>query len=121
MKLSRDQVKQYLYNAGFRGNDLNNALLIAECESSLDTHAHNLSNIEDSRGLMQINIFPNANPQYSGYDLFDPVVNTQVAYQIYKAWGNNFNAWSCWDIINKNDYTIPVIALMVGFFIYLSS
>ena len=94
MILSEQQVKQYLYNAGFRGSHLNAGVQIAFCESSFNPYAHNTSG-EDSRGLMQINVYPNANPQYANLNLFDPGINTKVAFEIYKNAGYTFKDWSC--------------------------
>jgi soluble lytic murein transglycosylase-like protein len=92
MILPSNIVRSYLYNAGFRSYNLDAAVQIAKCESGFNPDAHNTSG-EDSRGLMQINI--NANPQYSSYNLFDPQTNSNVAFKIYQAWGNNFGAWTC--------------------------
>jgi len=120
MILSETQVKSLLYNAGFRGAALNAAVKIAQCESGFNTLAWNRDG-EDSRGLMQINVSPSANPQYATLDLFDPVINTQVAYQIYLDWGKNFKAWTCARILNlenpSNFYGIG-IAFIIGSLLY---
>lgn len=94
MILNEQQVRQYLYNAGFRGSHLNAAVKIAYCESGFNTKAHNTAG-EDSRGLMQINVSSNANPQYRMYDLFNPEINTKVAYQIYLNRNKTFKDWTC--------------------------
>jgi hypothetical protein len=94
MQLTEQQVKNYLYKAGFRGSHLNAAVKIAFCESSFNTNAHNTTG-EDSRGLMQINVSANANPQYKNYNLFNPEVNTKVAYQIYSNRNKTFKDWTC--------------------------
>jgi len=123
MILSSNIIRQYAYNAGFTGNALDAAVDIAHCESGFDTSAHNTNN-EDSRGLWQINVSSKANPQYKNYDLFDPQVNANVAYQIYKAWGNNFGAWTCARILNlinvvTNPVTISIASIAVISFIAL--
>ena len=92
MILNESQVRQVLNLAGFRGSDLETAVLIAECESGFDTDAHNLTNREDSRGLMQINVM--ANPVYYTWDLYDPYQNALAAHEIYRAW-DGFGAWTC--------------------------
>ena len=51
-------------------------LAIMACESGGDPKARNGTG-EESRGLFQINI--KANPKYAGLDLYDPVVNAEVA------------------------------------------
>lgn len=127
MILNEQQVRQYLYNAGFRGSHLNAGVKIARCESSFNTNAHNTAG-EDSRGLMQINVASNANPQYKNYNLFDPVINTKVAYQIYLNRNKTFKDWTCARKLglvnpaNINNYILPVsIALIVGIIYYYSS
>ena len=92
MILNEFQVKEYLYNAGFRGIDLNAAVKIANCESNFNTQAHNITG-EDSRGLMQINV--NAHPELIFQDLFNPQINANAAYKIYLQSGKNFSAWTC--------------------------
>jgi hypothetical protein len=49
---------------------------IGKQESGFDPLAWNQSG-EDSRGIYQINL--DANPRYAGLDLFDPVVNANIA------------------------------------------
>ena len=123
MILSWDLVRSYAYNAGFRGTALDAAVDIAKCESSFNTEAHNTSG-EDSRGLWQINVASKANPQYASYDLFDPQVNANVAYAIYKAWGNNFGAWTCatiLDLVNPKTISIGIVALVGIILLYLSN
>jgi len=124
MILSSSQVREYLSQAGFKGTALQAALDIAYCESGFNTNAHN-TNGEDSRGLMQINVSPNANPQYYNFNLFDPRINTQVAYQIFKAWGNKFAAWTCStnpNYVHNELQQIPIITIaFVGLALYLIS
>lgn len=122
MILTAQQVKQHLYNAGFRGSHLNAALQIAYCESGYNSNAHNLAG-EDSRGLMQINVAANANPQYKNYNLFDPGINTRVAYQIYSNRNYTFRDWTCahkLGLVNpiKTDYLLPLAFASLGLLIY---
>lgn len=92
MYITETEVRSYLIGAGFEGVHLNQAVNIAMCESSFNTNAHNTTG-EDSRGLMQINV--QAHPEYLPIDLFDPALNTRVAYEIYQAAGNTFRDWTC--------------------------
>lgn len=92
MILNSTQVATYLYNAGFKGINLDAALKICYCESGFNTNAHN-TNGEDSRGLMQINV--DAHPEYKNLNLFDPQINANCAYEIFTQSGKNFKAWSC--------------------------
>ena len=119
MILTELEVRNYLYNSGFRGGDLNGAVAICFCESSFDTEAHNTSG-EDSRGLMQINI--DANPQYSHLNLFDPQINTDVAFEMYSQYG--FQPWTCKYVLNPSPGGISLAGALVlglGFFVYLNS
>lgn len=116
MILTESEVRSFLYNAGFRNQSLNLAVAIAQCESGFDTNAWNQSS-EDSRGLMQINVAPDANPQYQFYNLFDPQINTQVAFEIYTNAGNSFRAWTCGiEILEQNKTLIfgIVLATIIG-------
>ena len=118
MILTRGEVMSYLLNAGFKGTDLNKAVLICECESGFDPFAHN-QNFEDSRGLMQINL--DAHPEYAVYNLFDPVINTQIAFQLYRNAGNSFKDWTCNKLLGLNKPGIPiylVFAIGIGIVVY---
>jgi len=113
MILSRDQVRHVLYVSGFRGADLETAVLISECESGFDTNAHALTDREDSRGLMQINVY--AHPQWISRDLFDPYINGETAYQLYSSRGGSFQDWTCLNMINPPVFaTISPIILVGG-------
>lgn len=74
------------------------ALAIARAESGLNCKAIHLNrnNTEDF-GLMQINSIHAA--KYQGRDIFDPQVNLDVAFQIYKASG-----WHAWATFNDKSY-----------------
>lgn len=118
MKLSESEVRYHLSNAGFKGTDLNKAVAIAKCESGFDCHAHN-QNYEDSRGLMQINL--DAHPEYSNLNLFDPEINTQIAFVLYSKAGNSFKDWTCSEILGFNSPKIPfylVVAIGMGIVVY---
>jgi len=74
----------------------------------------------DSRGLMQINV--NAHPQYSGLDLFDPQINTSIAFQIYQQAGRSFQPWTCATILGLTDpidnYLIAGVVFFSGVLYY---
>lgn len=118
MVLSESEVRLYLSNAGFKGIDLNKAVLIAECESGFDPYAHN-QNFEDSRGLMQINL--DAHPEYNVCNLFDPGINTKVAYELYGKAGNSFRDWTCNTLLGLDKPKIPLylaFAIGIGIVVY---
>ena len=119
MILDYTQVKQYLYNAGFKGIHLEAAIKIAYCESSFNTQAHN-TNGEDSRGLMQINV--DAHPEYSYLNLYDPEVNTSIAYEIFTQTGN-FSAWTCarrLGLVNPLNIFFGTALAFIGIALYIS-
>ena len=65
---------------------------LAFCESTLNPNA--VGDGGDSLGLFQINT--KAWPELTeGVDLFDPELNAEVAYQIWKHSGQSFKHWSC--------------------------
>jgi len=120
MILDYSQVKQYLYNAGFKGVHLDAALKICYCESSFNTSAHN-TNGEDSRGLMQINL--DAHPEYYDLNLFDPQINANIAYEIFSESGN-FYAWSCarqLGLVNPSNIYFGTALVFIGLAIYINS
>ena len=106
MILNADEVRSYLELAGFTGQALDYAVEISSCESGFNTDAHLLTSREDSRGLMQINI--KAHPEYSHLNLYDPAINTEVAFDLYSLRGNTFRDWTC--AIN-NDLEFPAMPI----------
>jgi hypothetical protein len=132
MILTDTQIQDIFYRAGFRGMDLYAVTKICYCESSFNTNAHNTSG-EDSIGLMQINV--DVWKKYKYLDLFDPLINASVAYEIFTLAGNTFKDWTCARILNLVDpngfnvagveipknITLGVgIVLMAGLLLYLN-
>ena len=118
MRLTKNEVRSYLSNAGFKGIDLNKAVMIAECESSFNPYAHN-QNFEDSRGLMQINL--DAHPEYSNLDLFNPQINTLIAFELYARAGNSFKDWTCarsLGLVNSEISIYLGFAIVLGIVLY---
>lgn len=62
---------------------------IAKRESGGDTGAYNYNPAtrDDSHGLWQINVRPDANPRYASWDLSNPELNAQAARELYNAAG----------------------------------
>lgn len=99
--LSPVQLRNILYSAGFRGQDLVEAWGTAMKESTGRPRAHNKnSNTGDnSYGLFQINMIGSMGParreQYkldTNSDLFDPLTNAKIAYHM----SNGGKDWSAW-------------------------
>jgi hypothetical protein len=94
--LSSDQLYGLAADAGFDGDDLDNAVAIALAESGGNANAYNPETAagtpagKGSFGLWQI--YLNANPQFSGLNLFDPSTNAMAAFQLYSQAG--FALWS---------------------------
>ena len=93
MILNQDQTREYLSLAGFTGQALDYAVKICQCESGNDTFARLLTSREDSRGLMQINIF--AHPEYESIDLYNPQLNCNVAFELFNNRNKTFKDWTC--------------------------
>lgn len=80
--------------------DCSTAVAIAKCESSLRSNAWVIEpNNTISVGLFQIN-----SVHFNNYGGIQNVLNNNidVAYSIYQDWGNNFNAWTCNNLIGNN-------------------
>ncbi|MYH41587.1 MAG: hypothetical protein F4150_07495 [Chloroflexi bacterium] len=73
----------------FPRDEWENAAAIALCESGFRLDAHNLSDIEDSRGLWQINV--RANADMLEYDLWSARGNAHAAAIIFERQG-----WAAW-------------------------
>jgi soluble lytic murein transglycosylase-like protein len=91
-------IAEYARNAGFQGIDLVTATAIALAESSGNPKAYNPEKAagapegKGSYGLWQI--YLHAHPEYEGIDLFDPQLNANAAFEIFRDGGNSFRAWS---------------------------
>lgn len=70
--------------------EVDNAVDVARLESGYNTAAHNIQG-EDSRGLWQINVVPEAHPYLRHYNLFDPMLNAYWAAVIWRSSG-----WAAW-------------------------
>jgi hypothetical protein len=99
--LSPVELKNILYFAGFRGQNLVEAWGTAMKESTGRPMAHNKnSNTGDnSYGLFQINMIGSLGParreQYklkTNSDLFDPLINAKIAFHMSNG-GKNWSAW----------------------------
>ena len=82
-----DTEARALHAAGFRGRALLNMLAIAGRESRYVPTVHNSTYPDDSRGELQINVLPGANPKFRGWNLYDPYVNARAAHELFKAAG----------------------------------
>ena len=69
---------------------------------------------------MQINL--DAHPEYSNLNLFDPVINTQIAFILYTNANNSFKDWTCANLLGLLKPEIPFyLALAIGMGIVLYS
>ena len=100
-QLSPEELRDMLSSVGFRGDALVQAWGVAMKESTGRPRSHNKnSNTGDnSYGLFQINMIGSLGParleKYgleSNKDLFDPVRNAKIAYQMSNG-GKNWSAW----------------------------
>src|SRR5579883_909606 len=79
------------------------AAAICAAESGGDPNARCLNCagvVEDSRGLWQINVATGANPQYAGWDLYDPATNARAALALSR----NGDDWSDWSTYRSGTY-----------------
>ena len=100
--LSQDEVRDLLEEVGFSGYSLKMAQAIVFLESTNRVYAHNPNHLtgDNSYGLFQINMFKDleeARLEKYGLerneDLFDPIVNATIAYQI-SGGGTSWSAWT---------------------------
>lgn len=96
--LSDAEIIRILKLAGFRGTELKMAWAVAVRESTLRPFAHNKAS--NCYGLFQINMSGSLGPDRrnkygidSNSDLFDPLTNAKIAYQMSNG-GKNWSAWS---------------------------
>ena len=92
-------------------NQVDNVLAVMECESGGNPEAHNTAG-EDSRGLMQINVY--AHPDMAGLNLYDPETNLRSALQIWQSSG--WGPWSCAALRGNgvaNGSPLPALAVAV--------
>jgi hypothetical protein len=106
--LNDTQLRDLLVAVGFEGKALRIAWAIAKKESNGRPFAFNGSakTGDSSYGVYQINMIGDLGPDRrikfdldSNSDLFNPVVNAQIAYHM-SGGGENFSAWK----ISKSDY-----------------
>jgi len=99
--LSAEQVAKYLYDAGFRGEDLVKMTAIAKRESGYDPAAHRSDQpkekLSGDMGLFQINYTNWSKIQAalgltSKSQLFDPAINARAAKVLYD--GGGLSPWS---------------------------
>lgn len=98
--LDSNQIGQLAAAAGFSGRDLNVAVAVALAESvpSGNPNSYNPETQagtpqgQGSYGLWQI--YLKVHPEFSGWNLFDPMQNARAAFSVYSAAGNSFRPWS---------------------------
>jgi len=108
VKLSLPQLVELARGHGFPNPEL--AASVAMAESGGDAAA-----VHDSRaqvvfppgvgpelsiGLWQVNVQPNANPQYAAWDLTNPDANATAAFQI----SSGGRVWKPWSTFNSGAY-----------------
>jgi hypothetical protein len=105
--LSDSQLVAVLKAVGFKGKALKQAWAVAKKETHGNplSYNHNVRTGDNSYGLFQINMIGNmgvarrqAYGLVSNAQLFDPITNAQIAYQI----SNGGKNWSPWHGITQN-------------------
>lgn len=101
-KISNSELLAVLKDAGFSGSGLKMAWAVVQEESTSRVYAHNRNRDtgDNSYGLFQINMIDGIGParleEYGlekNEDLFTPLVNAQVAFEISDG-GTNWGAWT---------------------------
>jgi len=99
--LTDKQLKDLLYNVGFRGQHLKEAWAVAKKETNGRPYAFNKNGKtgDKSYGLFQINMLRDLGPDRikkfglsDNQDLFNPVINAQVAFWMSKG-GLDWSSW----------------------------
>jgi hypothetical protein len=96
--LSRPEIEELVRRAGFTGADADTAVAIALAESGGDPACYNPETQANpapnmgSVGLFQI--FRWQHPEFSAWDLTDPLLNARAAYFVYVQAGRTFSRWS---------------------------
>lgn len=100
-RFTTEQQQIMAYIVEVFGKDAGKAItILATCENSkFDPKAtnHNNNGTVD-RGVFQINSI------HGGDEMYDYKTNIDKAYEIYKAWGNKFTAWTCAYKIGEKNY-----------------
>ena len=101
-QLSPKELKNLLYQAGFRGERLREAwgTVMKESTGRPRSHNDNRDTGDNSYGLFQINMIDSLGParleQYgleSNKDLFNPLTNAKIAFQMSNK-GKNWSGWN---------------------------
>jgi Lysozyme like domain len=97
-RFSFSQLVNLAQSAGFNASDAITAAAIAIAESGGNPSAYNPEIAASapcglgSYGLWQI--YLNAHPEFTGQNLYDPSINAQAAFSVWKGAGNSFSPWS---------------------------
>ena len=81
------------------------AVAVMLAESDGNTNAHNTRGGNDARGLMQINVAPQANPQYASRNLYDARTNVRTGYELWQQHG-----WRPWDASRARQVLMTPVA-----------
>jgi hypothetical protein len=99
--LTDKELKDLLYNVGFRGKHLIEAWAVSKKETNGRPYAFNKNGKtgDKSYGLFQINMLRDLGPERvtkfglsDNQDLFNPVINAQVAFYMSKG-GQDWSSW----------------------------
>lgn len=109
-KLMQRDVAKLAYDAGWRGDNIVLVGAICAAESSRYTRAWNDQNPDGStdRGLMQINSVHTGQvvdgKAITEENVFDPVFNMTIAYQLYRGASYTFRPWAAYASGAYKDY-----------------
>lgn len=101
--INANPLQQLAANAGFTGDDVAIAAAVAMAESSGNPRIYNPETAagtpsgKGSYGLWQI--YLNAHPQFSGWNLYDPQTNANAAFRVWQQEG-----WRAWTTYKNGAY-----------------
>lgn len=92
--MSAEQVADLVWKTGIRDPEtIARMVAISRRESSWNPNARLNDGVRDnSWGLWQINVLPNANPKYAGWNLADPTQNARAMFELSRG-GQNLAPW----------------------------
>lgn len=103
-----DQIAAFAIGAGFTGGDVVTAVAVALAESGGDTEAtHQNNDGSTDYGLWQINSVHRE--LLAGKQWKDPLVNAQMAYEVWKGSG-----WRAWSTYNNGMILVHMPAAIAG-------
>lgn len=109
------QIVRLMYDQGITDpNRLSTLLAISRGESGWNPGAHAVDSDDDSWGLFQINVRPEANPRYASWNLADPAQNVRAMVEL-SGGGANLRPWTVYTSGKYRQYLAEAQAIVNAF------